>query len=87
MHINVPVILKMTIDLANILDRNCCLQSIKISKFSGEQALNHPLQLAPPVFKGFIIGLKISHFYIFKRLDSLQSHYVAIHKYLDHLNF
>jgi len=35
MHVNIPVSLKMTIDLANILDRNCPLQSIKISKFSG----------------------------------------------------
>ena len=53
--------MKMTINLVNILDRNCPLrtlemafQSIKSSKFVGEHAATNSWQLVPSAITRFI---------------------------------
>ena len=71
--------IKMTIDLPNIFDRNCPLRtletvafwSINISKFSAEYAPISPLTARPLSARVISLSLKISRFFVLKRLDSL----------------
>ena len=65
----------MTINLANMLDKNCPLttlemafQRIKLSIFSGGECPQIPLAACP--FSTHVVK-KISQFYILKRLDSM----------------